>query len=77
MRLLAANETGRQLIRRAKKEELNKLPLLTNINRESNILSLFAKKQLLLDIKAADTYNILAINDMYKESDRVKRPTML
>ena len=77
LRLLAANETGRQLIRRAKKEELNKLPLLTNINRESNILSLFAKKQLLLDIKAADTYNILAINDMYKESDRVKRPTML
>ena len=77
LRLLAANETGRKLIRKAKKEELNKLPILTNINREAHKLPIFAKKQLLLDIKAADTYNILAMNDMYKESDRVKSPTLL
>ncbi|ASS37981.1 tRNA(Met) cytidine acetate ligase [Mogibacterium pumilum] len=76
-RLLAANETGRKLIRKAKNEELNKLPILTNINREAHKLQIFAKKQLLLDVKAADTYNILAMNDMYKESDRVKSPTLL
>jgi len=77
LRLLAANEMGRKLVRMAKNEELNMLPILTNINREARNLPIFAKNQLLLDIKAADTYNIVAINDMYKESDRVKSPIML
>ena len=77
LRLLAANEMGRKLVRMAKNEELNMLPILTNINREAQNLPIFAKNQLLLDIKAADTYNIVAMNDMYKESDRVKSPIML
>ena len=77
LRLLATNEVGRKLIRKAKKEELNSLPVLTNINREAQNLPIYAKKQLLLDIRAADTYNILAMNDMYEESDRVKSPTLL
>ena len=77
LRLLAANEAGRKLIRKAKKGELNSLPILTNINREAQNLPIFAKKQLHLDIRAADTYNILAMNDMYEESDRVKSPTLL
>ncbi len=45
LRLLAANEMGRKS---AKNEELNMLPILTNrLN-----LPIFAKNQLLLDIKA-------------------------
>ena len=77
LRLLAANEMGRKLVRMAKNEELNMLPILTNINREARNLPIFAKNQLLLDIKAADTYNIVAMNDMYEESDHVKRPILL
>ena len=75
--MLAANETGRKLIKKAKKNSLNDIPIITNINREANELSDSANSQLLLDIRAADTYNILTMNDMYEESDHVKRPILL
>ncbi|WP_084645367.1 tRNA(Met) cytidine acetate ligase [Mogibacterium timidum] len=77
LRVLAANETGRKLIKKAKKNSLNDIPIITNINREANELSDSANSQLLLDIRAADTYNILTMNDMYEESDHVKRPILL
>ena len=46
LRLLAANEMGRKLVRMAKNEELNMLPILTNINREARNLPIFAKNQI-------------------------------
>lgn len=77
LRILAANEIGRKLIKSAKKNNLNSVPIITNINKEKNILDGNGLKQLQLDIKAADTYNILAKNDMYVESDYIKMPSML
>lgn len=77
LRILAANSNGRKLIKQAKNGNLNELPFITNINKEKNTLNKMGLKQLYLDIKAADTYNILAKNDMYIESDYVKVPVML
>lgn len=74
IRLLAANERGRELISIAKKKELNSVPILTNINKNANELSDYGRKLLDLDVKASNIYNMINGLDLYKESDYCIKP---
>ena len=72
-RVLAFNEKGASLLKKIKKEELNSIPVLTNINRE---ISKESKEWKLLqyDITAADVYNLIAYGEIYTHSDYVMKP---
>lgn len=72
-RVLGFNQKGAALLKRIKKEELNSIPVLTNINRE---LSRDAEEWKLLryDITASDIYNLVAYGEIYTHSDYVVRP---
>ena len=72
-RILAINNNGTTLIKHIKKEALNSIPILTNINREvSNDAEEW--KLLKYDIMASDIYNLIAYKDIYINSDYVKKP---
>jgi len=70
-KVLGFSEKGAKLIKYAKKEELNKIPIITNINKEANNLSETARKILEYDIKATDIYNVAAKRELYQHSDFV------
>ncbi|MCR5481171.1 MAG: nucleotidyltransferase family protein [Clostridia bacterium] len=85
-RVLAANERGRELLRRAKKEELMRFPLVTSCGRnfekvpleqlsESERIS--ALELLRLDAAASDIYNLVYGKDLFANSDFVRKPFML
>ena len=66
-RLLAAGPKGTALLKQIKKN--SDIPVITNINKEETL-----PKLIKYDILAADLYNILAGNDLYKKSDYVVHP---
>lgn len=72
-RVLAFNHKGSKLLKHIKKHELNKIPIITNINKEIQPKdSIF---QLLnYDVMASDVYNLVRGRDMYNDSDFVKMP---
>lgn len=72
-RVLAFNEKGASLLKKIKKEELNSIPVLTNINREISKESR-EWKLLQYDITASDVYNLIAYGEIYTHSDYVVRP---
>ncbi len=85
-RVLAANEKGRALLRRAKKEELAKIPVVTACGRnfEKVQLDMFSASQkekalelLRFDALASDIYNLVYGRDMARNSDFVRKPFML
>ncbi len=78
-RVLAVSPKGRALLALMKKEELNRIPIYTNINKEAgeNI-----GKNILLtyDLIASDIYNILrdgGKKSLYSGADRTKKPFIL
>ncbi len=73
LRILGASENGFKLIRHLKKNELNKYPLITNINKEVSDNAPI-NKMLKYDIRATDTYNTMNKRNLYANSDYVKRP---
>lgn len=72
-RVLAAGKKGRELLRIIKKEELARIPVITNVNRLSGE-ALSAAKSIETDIHAADMYNLIEGRDLYSFSDRVITP---
>lgn len=72
IRVLAFDEKGSGLLRKAKKEGTS-IPVITNINKDAHkypeILSTLEK-----DILAADIYNFACMRDLYEYSDFVKKP---
>ena len=70
IRVLGFNRNGSKLIKEIKKKEANKLPIVTNINKEKNI-------NFDLDIRANDIYNLITGKDTYKYSDFVKQPIII
>lgn len=72
-RVLAFNKKGAQLIKIIKKNESNRIPILTNINRE---LPKTSKLQQLLayDIAASNIYNLVQIGEIYSHSDYIMKP---
>lgn len=72
-RVLALSERGGELLRHIKKKELCDFPLITNINKERDLLA-SADILLEMDIVAADLYHLAAGCDLYECSDFVRRP---
>lgn len=66
-RLLAASSKGTALLKKIIKE--SECPVITNINKVQELPRLLE-----YDILAADMYNIIAGNDLYKKSDYVMHP---
>ncbi|MDD4565174.1 MAG: nucleotidyltransferase [Eubacteriales bacterium] len=72
-RILATNYKGTSLLKQIKKEDLNSIPILTNINREvANDADEW--KLLKYDIRASDIYNLIAYKEIYDHSDYVTKP---
>lgn len=70
-RVLAFNEKGAQLIKRAKKSSV--IPIITNINK-TEITDPAVSSLLSYDILAADIYNIICGKDLYQNSEYVSMP---
>lgn len=72
-RVLALDQTGSRFLREIKKNECAEFPLITNINKGLKDFPQI-RKTLEKDILAADMYNLIAGNDLYRYSDYVKKP---
>lgn len=70
IRVLAFNENGAGLLKEMKKRELNRFPVVTNINKEEEI-------DFSMDVRATDIYNLLSGADSYKNSDFVRQPVRI
>jgi hypothetical protein len=66
-RVLAAGPAGTALLKKIKKE--SDVKLITNINKEEELPQLIK-----YDITAADMYNIITGDNLYKKSDYVVHP---
>jgi predicted nucleotidyltransferase len=75
-RVLGFNSDGSKLLRIIKNEELNLLPVITNINKE---IDKFDKVWELtnFDILASDLYNLVSKTNIYENSDYVMNPFKL
>ena len=73
IRVLAFDEKGSQYLKKLKKSENCRLPILTNINKEAETYPEI-KETLEKDILAGDIYNLAGGHDLYANSDYVKMP---
>lgn len=69
VRVLGFNQKGRELLSEIRKSESSELPVITNINKERQLLSESAQKMLDLDVHAADIYNIATGRNVAESSD--------
>ena len=76
LRILGFSGKGRELLSEVKKNGVCSLPVITNINRETEKLSNDAEKMLGLDVHASDIYNLVTGRDTSAGSDHVKKPVM-
>ena len=74
-RVLAAGERGRELLRLLKKRELASIPVISNINKESDTCEA-VWETLKYDVLASDMYNIIRDRSLYEFSDNVVTPYM-
>ncbi|MEE1037744.1 MAG: nucleotidyltransferase [Eubacterium sp.] len=70
IRVLGFNQKGAALLKRMKKEETCKYPVITNINKIEDV-------DLSLDIRANDIYNMISGRDTYNRSDFVVQPVRI
>ncbi len=83
IRVLGHNEKGRKLLsemRKAYKDndmQQDMLPVITNINRETEKLSPEALDQLKLDIHASDIYRLISCGDNAGHVEQRMKPVML
>lgn len=76
IRVLAFSEKGAGYLKDIKKRELCKLPVITNINKETDSVEL-VRKTLEKDLLAADLFNLAAGRDLYRYSDFVRMPRLV
>ncbi|MBQ0040733.1 MAG: nucleotidyltransferase [Clostridiales bacterium] len=74
VRILGFTKKGRDLISEMSHDE--SLPLITNINKQRDLVSAEGIKQLELDIHAADIYNLVTGRDQVVKSDFRMIPVM-
>lgn len=72
-RVLAAGENGRRLLRELKRREMPSIPVITNINKDTESCG-YIKETLAYDVLASDMYNAIKERSLYEYSDRVVRP---
>ncbi len=73
-RVLAANDVGRKLLGKLKKQD-DHMPILTNINKDEEGNE-DVRACLKYDVLASDMYNLIYDRDLYAFSDKVRRPYM-
>lgn len=76
IRVLGFDEKGAKLLKHIKKQECNRVPVITNINKEWEKLG-DGQAMLEKDILATDVFNVIWNRNMYKESDYVKKPVIV
>lgn len=76
IRVLGFTDKGRELLSEIKAVRGSELPVITNINREADLISVTGREMLALDIHAADIYNLVTGRDCTEESDHVRKPVM-
>ena len=77
IRVLGFNEKGRELLAEMRAEETASLPVIINVNKNTEELSRKAEKLLDLDIHSADIYNLLTKGETDTCSDHRHTPVML
>ena len=77
IRVLGFNDNGRNLLSLVKKDESSNLPIITNINKEAELLDEKALKMLELDVRATDVYNLVLGLDVVDNSDYKNRPIFI
>ena len=75
-RVLGFDEKGAALLKRMKKAECNRIPVITNINKEWECLGEY-EDMMDKDILATDVFNVIWGKNMYRESDYVKKPVIM
>ena len=60
-----------------KHDELNTVPVITNINKEKDKLEELASRSLELDIHASDIYNLLNGRDLISKSEYTAVPLIM
>lgn len=73
-RVLAMNDTGAEALRMIRKEELNTIPVISNLTKDMDKLNDLQKRMISFDITAGDVYNIITGKNLYDNSDHVKSP---
>ena len=76
IRVLAFNQKGGEFLKRAKKQELISIPVVDNINRDTEGKHALGKT-VEKDILAGDIYNLITGKDLYSNSDYVKKPVFV
>lgn len=71
IRVLGFTEKGREIIRKSKKNELNSLPFIVNINKCQ-----VSSPLLTTDLHGVDVYNLLAGRSLRRDSDYCRRLIM-
>ena len=76
IRVLGFSDTGRKLLAEMRDEGTAALPVIINVNKNTEGLSRQAEKQLRLDMHAADIYNLVTKGETDSCSDRRHQPVM-
>ena len=74
IRILGFNERGRQLLSYIKKNELCRLPLITNINKERDTLDKEASAKIDEEVRYSDIYNMVTKRENSEFSDHIHMP---
>lgn len=72
--VLAMNEKGAEALKTAKKNDMASLPVISNINKDIDLLDDLQKRMISFDILAGDVYNIIKDRNLYDHSEFVKSP---
>lgn len=76
IRILGLSERGREMIAEVKKDRKNRLPIITNINREYEELGITGRLLLNLDTRGADIYNLITGRNIKTNSDHRVTPVI-
>lgn len=74
IRVLGFNERGRELISYIKKNELCRLPVISNINKDRDLLSQRGIELLDEEVRYTDLYNMVTKRDNSEFSDHIHKP---
>ena len=72
--ILAMNDIGSRALKTVRKNGSSSLPVISNINKDTEELSDFQKDMISFDILAGDVYNIIKDHNLYDHSEFVKSP---
>lgn len=76
IRILGFSDKGRELLSYIKRNELNKLPIITNINKEIKHFSESASEMIEKEVRYTDIYNIITGRDSTAFSDHIHMTVM-